>query len=539
MENPQPIYWADGAGSRAIYTSLRDVLDELCAAVLSDRALALYRPATARRGYRVLSDSAGESEAAIANEPMAVNSRLDFHRPTTVSGFVARSRLRRYQAEFGSAISVPWSDPFGHGVVLIGVEEPYLLVPTLERVNAAAAGERLARIVDQSRMSGTVTLQHQMRTALREVLDSHPAGRGRLGRLNALVNAAQKLFGSDTAYLALPDDGHSARYYFASLANVNTPQFRQLRMDFGQGLGGLARRERKVVSSLKYDSDDRLLAPPKIETLNEGIQSAMAAPLVRAGSVEGVLYVGSRTLHPYSDTDEMVLEELADYISMVLGEPAYKGAVYDSRSSRLREEFAHAIHDTVVRSLVQIGFTAEQAAMSARTSPEKNSIETIQRAAEEALANLRNELRGLVDQPSTRTVTLAEVLDDITAVPVRPGLTRNVYVAASDGQEQLPAEVGEVLIHIGTEALTNSMLHSSCTTERVQASMHSGAVQLTVTDDGVGAPAVSRNGEALSASGHFGVRSMYRRAAAVNGILLITSGPRSGTTVSVEIPRTW
>ena len=73
-----------------------------------------------------------------------------------------------------------------------------------------------------------------------------------------------------------------------------TPDFRQLRMEFGQGLGGLARREVRVVSSMNYAQDTRLLAAPVTETQDEGILSAVAAPLVRAQDVHGVLYVGSR-----------------------------------------------------------------------------------------------------------------------------------------------------------------------------------------------------------------------------------------------------
>lgn len=39
--------------------------------------------------------------------------------------------------------------------------------------------------------------------------------------------------------------------------------------------------------------------------------------------------------------------------------------------------------------------------------------------------------------------------------------------------------------------------------------------------------------------GHFGLASMYRRAAKVNAHLKITSIQNQGTTVSVRLPRMW
>ena len=57
--------------------------------------------------------------------------------------------------------------------------------------------------------------------------------------------------------------------------------------------------------------------------------------------------------------------------------PEFKAAEQSARASRMREDFAHAIHDSVVRSLVQIGFTDEQAAVSARDDAAAASVNAI------------------------------------------------------------------------------------------------------------------------------------------------------------------
>jgi signal transduction histidine kinase len=423
------VYWADGAGSSAVFFSLLEVLDDLRAELGSDRAIALYQPTGTTRGHFVLSDSVGGDLApALANERLLINQRIDGDAPSVLAGVVASSTLRDFSIGLASALAVPWVDGFGRGVALIGIDD----TSAAARTPVTEASRRLVTTLDQSRLSGTLALQHQLSEAVRSVLSEGVAGSGagRVGRLGSLVTTAREIFGSDTAYLALPEEGDTANYYFAAMSNVETPQFRQLRMSFGQGLGGLARREGRVVRSLKYRDDVRLFDAPVRETAEEGIHSAMAAPLVHDGSVRGVLYVGNRHATPFSDTDERMLEEFADLVALLMGEPDYRPAVRAAQTARLREDFAHSIHDSVVRSLVHIGFTAEQASAGMRADDAARTISVIRSAAEDALANLRAELGGLTMDAGAGTTHIGEIVDQITDVPVRPGAERTVRVSA-------------------------------------------------------------------------------------------------------------
>ncbi|USQ79118.1 GAF domain-containing protein [Ornithinimicrobium faecis] len=542
MDPAARIYWADGAGSRAVFTSLQAVLQELRTPFLGDRAVALYRPTgmSPSHGYFVLSDSCDvEGPAAMGNERLVLNQRLDLDQPRTVSGLSATSTLRPFTLVLDSAVSIPWQDPYGRGVALIGVQDANSAMPDLsDQLHRAEIG-RLVETLNASRLQGTLALQRNLGDAVRAVLDSGPTGVGRMGRLTSLVASAREIFGSDTAYLALPEESETTKYYFASMANVNTPQFRQLRMRFEQGLGGLARSEGKVVRTLRYADDDRLKAPPVSETLVEGISSAMAAPLFSGGAVRGVIYIGNRTPTPFSETDERVLEEFAEYLGLLMGEPHYQDAVRESQSTRLREDFAHAIHDSVVRSLVQIGFTAEQASASAQHEATSQSIAQIQVAAEEALTTLREELSGLILHPSTGVTELGAVVEQITDVPLRPGAERNIYLSPVIEHETLPHNVAEVLVQVGVEALTNSLRHAAAQTERVEIISGPDTVELLISDDGHGSAQLQGALEGLVRGGHFGLSSMFRRASSVNGHLDVTSSPDAGTTVHLRVPRTW
>jgi len=234
---PPNIFWADGAGSRAVFDSLQGVLSELRGAVLGDRAIALYQPSTVRRGYYVLSESCHAGlEPAMGNEMLLLKQPLNVDVPSCVSGVTATSALRPFRLRFASALAIPWDDPFGRGVVLIGVEDHGTIEQSLERLELITDARRLASMLSESRMSGTLSLQRQVSAALRNVLAAGMSAAGTLGRLSSLVSTSRELFGSDTAYLALPEEANGTKYYFAAFSNVNTPPFRQLRMAFGQGL---------------------------------------------------------------------------------------------------------------------------------------------------------------------------------------------------------------------------------------------------------------------------------------------------------------
>lgn len=126
MDPAARIYWADGAGSHAVFTSLQAVLQDLRRPFLGDRAIALYRPTgmAPSHGYFVLSDSCDiDGAAAMGNERLVLNKQLDLVHPRTVSGLEASSTLRPFTLELHSAVSIPWQDPYGRGVALIGVQD--------------------------------------------------------------------------------------------------------------------------------------------------------------------------------------------------------------------------------------------------------------------------------------------------------------------------------------------------------------------------------------------------------------------------------
>jgi PAS domain S-box-containing protein len=95
----------------------------------------------------------------------------------------------------------------------------------------------------------------------------------------------------------------------------------------------------------------------------------------------------------------------------------------------------------------------------------------------------------------------------------------------------IPSEVASCLYRIAEESLENAAEHSRAKFVSVHLDFRTGAVVLTIQDDGAGFDPKSVKGR-----GGLGLISMDERARSVNGRLTITSQLGHGTQISLEVP---
>jgi PAS domain S-box-containing protein len=100
-----------------------------------------------------------------------------------------------------------------------------------------------------------------------------------------------------------------------------------------------------------------------------------------------------------------------------------------------------------------------------------------------------------------------------------------------DVSSVLPFEVGLCLFRVLQEALHNSVKHSGVKRIEVQLAEHSNAVDLTVSDLGIGFDI-----ERAKRHRGLGLTSMQERVRLVNGTIEIRSKPMGGTTIRVRVP---
>jgi len=104
----------------------------------------------------------------------------------------------------------------------------------------------------------------------------------------------------------------------------------------------------------------------------------------------------------------------------------------------------------------------------------------------------------------------------------------HMAVEAPDSLPALPAAVEVAAYRIVQEALTNVVRHAQARSCCVRLAIVDDALEIVVTDDGVGVNAVPHAG--------VGLMAMRERAAELGGTCVVERGAESGTRVHARLP---
>jgi GAF domain-containing protein len=175
--------------------------------------------------------------------------------------------------------------------------------------------------------------------------------------------------------------------------NIRTDEFRRLRSESGQGLGGLAQDAMCPVITFDYFTDKRIVGPTLLETRREGLISAICTPLLVSNDIFGLLYAANRHLTAFTSTDAALIAEFAR-IATTGVERARADLDREVLVQRAeRERLAFELHDTVVQGLIEIGFEASSDNPHATVNQRKQ----LERISDVAEANL-HAIRALLSE---------------------------------------------------------------------------------------------------------------------------------------------
>jgi signal transduction histidine kinase len=203
----------------------------------------------------------------------------------------------------------------------------------------------------------------------------------------------------------------------------------------------------------------------------------------------------------------------------------------DERALNERHRIARDLHDSVSQALFSAVLhtrTAQKALVrEGRTA--SGALEGSLEAIGELTRGAQSEMRALIFELRHDAVE-----DGLVAAFSRHAWmlrTRHALDTEVAGPERLalsPRAQME-LFSIGREALANVVKHAGTSKAWVHIEARLGRVLLEVRDDGSGFDPAARH------PGHFGLESMRSRAAEIGGRLTISSAPRVGTVVRVEV----
>jgi signal transduction histidine kinase len=192
---------------------------------------------------------------------------------------------------------------------------------------------------------------------------------------------------------------------------------------------------------------------------------------------------------------------------------------YWRRSAAMEErrKLAHDLHDGVAQELAFIASVASRLDRDVPVRDARRLADAAQRALDESrlviatLAGAGNpsEQLAMTARDAAHRFDLDLVLDIPAAL-------------------ELPTGAVEALLRIVREAINNVGRHANATTVRVSVHVN-GGIALSVAVDGDGF-------DATAATSGFGLTSMRERAEAVGGVFTMTTSPRHGATIDVEIP---
>jgi signal transduction histidine kinase len=193
-----------------------------------------------------------------------------------------------------------------------------------------------------------------------------------------------------------------------------------------------------------------------------------------------------------------------------------------------RTALGRDLHDGLARLLAGAGLTADALR---RGMPEGSPDAQEAGRLAARLRNAASEVRQIAHdlQPTgAGTAGLAGLVEDYVASLAGPSLP-SVTLHLDDLRDQrLPATLELGLYRVALEAINNVARHAHAASAEVSLRMVGGAVELVMSDDGVGIiqPYVSG----------LGITSMRSRVQALGGSFDIAPGPGGGTRLTAHVP---
>ncbi len=198
-----------------------------------------------------------------------------------------------------------------------------------------------------------------------------------------------------------------------------------------------------------------------------------------------------------------------------------------------RSRLACDLHDTLEQGLTAIHLQLH----AIGPSQQEASGETQERlgAARQLVQQCHSEIRRSIWDLRSEGLEHFDLADALqrAAKSLFLGSHTRVTFRQQKGALKIPQLIGDNVLKIGKEAITNVLKHADASVLNIDLTTTDDLISLTVNDDGSGfTPATVPDGK----TGHFGLLGMGERAERIGGKLDITSLPGKGTTIRIAVP---
>ena len=196
-----------------------------------------------------------------------------------------------------------------------------------------------------------------------------------------------------------------------------------------------------------------------------------------------------------------------------------------------RERISQDLHDNILQSLYAVGMQLEAGRLLAGKAPRKSKQHVTQ--AIRQLNHLVLEVRQFITDLTSRTASTLDfsvALNQLVASCSSETRTAPALDLDPTALTAVTPAIGEQLLNIAREALSNSVRHARATHRSVSLTKTDRAIRLCVADDGRGFdPSRKRR------LGH-GLANMAARARTIGAQFTLASEPDRGTSITIDVP---
>ncbi len=278
------------------------------------------------------------------------------------------------------------------------------------------------------------------------------------------------------------------------------------------------------------DTDPRVNGDWGEHLKRNGTKRFLAVPLLVGGQVRG--FVGIRHINRASYRPEEIelTQALAHQVMLAIqlnefAEQGQRAAVFEERNRMARD-----IHDTLAQGFTGVIVQLEAAEDAISCGCRKEADNHLHRAAQLARQSL-SEARRSVHALRPQALQQHNFWDALkgTIKNTTVGTALHTKFAAQGKLPKLPQAWQENLLHIGQEALTNTLKYAHARNFETRVSYKAKELRLELRDDGDGFKVRDRHDGV-------GLSGMRERVEQMGGQLKITSSRGKGTKVTVLLP---
>ena len=260
-----------------------------------------------------------------------------------------------------------------------------------------------------------------------------------------------------------------------------------------------------------------------------GTKRFMAVPILVGGQVRGFVGIRHVDRAPYRPEEIELTQALAHQVMLALqlnefAEQGRRAAIFEERNRMARD-----IHDTLAQGFTGVIVQLEAAEDAISCGRQKEADKHLHRAAALARQSLKEARRSVhaLRPDALERDNFWEVLKG-TIKGTTAGTALHTTCELRGKLPDLPPLWQKNLLHIGQEALTNTLKYAQAQNFRTRLSCNGRGIRLELHDDGHGFDPKDRHDG-------LGLTGMRERVQQMNGELQITSAPGEGTNVVVAV----